>query len=320
MYHSKAGTMQALTGTYQLTTYIQKDDNGNDINRLSTLHVKAYMVVGNDGHGYYAYQDDNTEFKYDTTLIRYTKDLDNPELYKAIQFTTGVSDTRISYQKPGYGYEPTMGFNDNTKTFNYTIPDDRHPRNGFYPSYYTSVVYTKISDRTDLSTIAREMHKTLAPLPRFETKNLAGILIFHANQPNTSVDPTAINPEYDKYKYYVIDFDDVNETADIYYTLTNSDEPCILNDQPIEVSVVRTTDDYGNISNRLTIKLLNQDYSATISFGGAPRYLNYEIMTQPDEYGTMWNIYSNGFEKYQGEQTVNEVVATQLEIYNNSHN
>ena len=322
MYHSKAGTMQDMTGTYKLTTYTQKDD-GNEVNRINQWHVKAYLVVGADGHGYYAYQDDNTEFWYDTILIRYNHE-ENSELYKSIQFTKGVSQEQqyINHQKPGNGYEPTMGFNVNNKTFNYFIPDYKPSHKGIVPSYYTDVVYTKISNDTDLSKIASETNRTLSPLPQYELKNLNGVLIFHAGMPNHEIAPEVTNPQYNQYKYYVVDFDALTQTADIYYELIEGNAGAqVENNVTIPVKLITTTDTNGNTNTKLALTFFNQDYTAAISFGGAPRYLNYEVNTEFDETGTSYNIYGNNFEKYYDNNTpVEEIVAAQLASYNQSQN
>ena len=48
-------------------------------------------------------------------------------------------------------------------------------------------------------------------------------------------------------------------------------------------------------------------------------YLNYEVLSEPDENGSMTQIYNNYFEKYFGSNTdIEDIVAEQLEIYNNS--
>lgn len=304
MYHSKAGTMQDMIGTYQLTTYKQKDDDGNEIDRIKQLHVQAYMVVGADGHGYYYYQDDTTPYWYDTTLIRYTKDNENSNLYKAIQVTKGVSDrdTKIDRQKPGNGYEPQMGFNVNTKTFNYSISDDRHPRYT-YPSYYTNVVYTKISNDTSLNKVARETHRTLDPLPIYELKNLDGVLVYRTGNHQD-------NPEYQKYQYCVVDFDAVNRTADLYYQLTDGTEPQQQNDVPITVNVTSRQDDYNNTLTRVSLNIFGQTFDAPINFASAPSSVTHEVNSAPNEDGSYALLYSNWFEKYRGDKTsLEEIIA-----------
>ncbi len=325
MYHSKAGTMEDMVGTYKLTTYTQKDD-GTEVNRISQWHVKAYLVVGADGHGYYAYQDDNTPFWYDTVLINYNHDDTETELYKSIQFSRGVTNEQhyIDHQKPGNGYEAVMGFNKNNKTFNYFIPDYKPTMRGVVPSYYTDVVYTKISNKTDLTTVESETDRTLPALPKFETKTLDGFLIFTAGMPNSEVAESAGEPEkannplYDKYKYYIVDFDAVTETADIYYQLTTDDaKPQHQSNVPIPVNVYIDSDG----SRKVTLKFFDQDYSTTVSFvNGTPWYLNYTVWTNPDAQGSRTEVYGNSFGKLSTESSIEDVIAAQLENYNQSQN
>ena len=319
MYSSKAGTLDDIAGTYKLTTYKQKDDDGNEVDRIEQLHVKAYMVVGKDGNGYYAYQDDNTDFWYDTTLIQYIKDIENEELYKSIRFTIGKGEVKINKQKPGCGYEPTMGFNVNTKTFNYFIPDYTPQYSWIYPSYYTSVVYTKISEDTDLTKMASELERDLNPLPRYELKNLDGVLIFHAGMVNDEVSGGVVNSEYNKYKYYIVDFNALEEKADIYYELVEGSAGAqVENDVELEVTVVPFGEE-NYYQEFLMIKFFeNNEYKAVITFYSVPaRFLNYEVDAEPDENGTIYSIYINQFEKYSGQsQTIEDIIAEQLALYN----
>ena len=326
IYHSEAGKMQDLTGTYKLTTYNQKDD-GNDVNRIDQWHVKAYLVVGADGYGYYAYQDDSTEFWYDSILINYNHE-DNSDLYKSIQFTTGVSQEKryINHQKPGNGYEPPMGFNVNNKTLSYLILDHTPMFRGDSPSYYTSVVYTKISDDTNLDKVASELNRTLAPLPRYELKNFNGTLIFSAGMPNHEVAEKAGEPEkannplYNKYKYYVIDFDAVHEKANCYYELVNGEGQQTQTD--VEVPVTITNE---NGIRKVAIKFFDQEYTATVSsIYSAPIIFNYEVSTKfyPDENGIIVSsqVYGNSIQGYYVNSSVQDVIDAQLAEYNRTAN
>lgn len=320
MYTSRPGTLEQMKGTYKLTTYTQKDSEKNEVNRITQWHVKAYVVVGTDGHGYYAYQDDNTEFWYDTISIQYNKDDQNAELFKSIRFTTGVGTVTINKQKPGCGSEPTMGFNVNTNTFNYFIPDDTPSQSWLYPSYYTDVVYTKISDDTDLTKIASEFNTTLNVLPKYELKNLDGVLIFHAGQVNTERAGDVTNPEYGKYKYYVVDFDAKTEKANIYYELVEGSAGAqTQTNVQLDVRVEQSTQNEYN-QRYVIVKFFNKDFVGSSSDFSAPvRFLNYEVNTPFDESGTSYQIYANWFEKYYGDKTnINDIVADQLDAYNNS--
>ncbi len=155
-----------------------------------------------------------------------------------------------------------------------TIPDDRHPRQVFYPSYYTHVVYTKISNDTNLNKIAHETNRTLAPLPIYELKNLDGVLVFHAGMPNNEIAPTVTNPQYNQYKYYVVNFDARNQTVDLYYETINGDAQHEEN-VPVDISF-KTLE---NGTRQLVAKFFDEEYTAVINFGGAPRYLNHEVNT-----------------------------------------
>ena len=65
-------------------------------------------------------------------------------------------------------------------------------------------------------------------------------------------------------------------------------------------------------------KINEKDYHSFLSFYSMPpRYLNYEVFTERDEYGTSTEIYGNYFEKYMGDKTdINDIIADQLALYN----
>ena len=318
MYTSKAGAKEEMVGTYKLTTYNQKDSEGNIVNRIEQLNVKAYLVVGGDGSGYYVYQDNTTPLWYDTIAIQYNKDDNDETLFKSIRFTTGKGTVTINKQKPGCGYEPTMGFNVNTKTFNYFIPDDRPSQSWLYPSYYTDVVYTKISEDADLSKVTTELDLVLSPLPRYELKNLDGVLIFHAGMVNTSIAGEVVNEEYGKYKYYIVNFDALTQKADIYYELVEGSEGAqVLTNQQLNVTIVQPNEETAD--KQVVIKFFEKNYVGTSTFYGPSRSLSYEVNTPQDDTGTIWTIYSNWFEKYYGDKTsIDDIVADELAAYNAS--
>ena len=319
MYTSKAGTLEDMAGTYKLTQYIQKDEEGQEIDRITQLEVKAYMVVGTNGSGYYVYEDKNTPMWYDSTTIEYNREEEGSELYKSMRMTTGKGLVTIDKQKPGCGYEPVMGFDVTTMTFNYTIPDYRPSQKWIRPSYYTNVLYTKVSDATDLSFVATEMEASFAAIPRYELKNLDGALIFHAGMVNTSIADVE-NPEYGKYKYYVVDFDAVSEKADIYYELVEGTAgPQVEENVSLNITLVQPTAD-NYYQHQVIIEFFGKEYNSTLTtYQGPVTYLNYDVYTEPDADGTSWNIYSNWFEKYRGDKTdIADIVADQLAAYNNS--
>ena len=319
VYHSLAGTMSDIAGTYKLTRYIQKDDNGNPIDRINQLHVNAYLVVDTDGYGYYAYQDDETEFWYDSILIHYNTDDENPNLYKSIQFTRGISQERqyINKQKPGNGYEPVMGFNANNKTFNYFIPDFKPTLKGIIPSYYTDVVYTKISTSVDLSKISAETNRYLTPMPEYELKNLNGVLVFTAGTPNHNVAPEIDNPQYDKYKYYVVDFNATTKTADIYYERTEGNDGAHI-EYNVAIPTYIIINPFG--TNMVVMKFFDQEYIAEVNPKyETPKAVTYIVNSKSNEDSLSTMVYYNVFWKYEN-ATIEEAIAIQLENYAMSQN
>ena len=142
------------------------------------------------------------------------------------------------------------------------------------------------------------------------------MLIYYAGMPNNEIAPDIINPQYNKYKYYVVDFDALNETADIYYQLVADEEAQVERNVKIDVAITtKKTGEYSTLTT-LSLKFFNEEYQAMVNFGSAPIYLNHTVNTEPDEFGSYSEIYNNRFHKYYGDKTtIEEIISEELEHY-----
>ncbi len=208
MYHSDAGTMEELCGTYELTRYEKKDENKENYDYKTPNGIVAYMVIKNDGFGYYFYKDNETELKAFPIAVDYIADDDDESLIKGVDTTTGVQVMQWD-KKVGCGDEPKMGFNKKNKTLNWTITGGNIDiLNQHETVEYSSVLYTKISDKTNFDTVNAKLGSNFTTLPKFELSRVNMPLVLECRE-------NSLN--YGKYDYFVVDIDTANLTADIYY-------------------------------------------------------------------------------------------------------
>jgi len=263
-YHSKAGPLNEVVGTYELTTYKKKDPAGNHFEALTPMQMKAYLVIGSDGYGYYVYKDKNTELHSEQTKIKFTYETDDngqedTTLIKAVSYVTG-NEVKLQNQKPGAGKEPTMGFNVKKHTLSYTI-NETHYKIGNQETdlEYAYTEYTRISDKTDLSVVEEKL-KTTISMPRYELKNINKPLYLYCNE----------NSEHDGlYDYFVIDIDNISLKATVYYREKDGSEDVVLNGLTVEAEFMSSDASYYTAA-ALTIPVLDRQFFITVDSYGKP--------------------------------------------------
>ena len=98
-YVSKPAALKNVVGTYRLTTYTHTysveqegaDEKTQEVhNLLEERSIEAYLVVRDDGTGYYVYREgDETTAR--SVKITYQYDDEKPSLVKEISYTTGTT-------------------------------------------------------------------------------------------------------------------------------------------------------------------------------------------------------------------------------------
>ncbi|MCR5565116.1 MAG: hypothetical protein K6F59_04930 [Gammaproteobacteria bacterium] len=233
-YASKPGTLKQLVGTYELTKYTYSntsqstsDAEAND--QIKQQGIKAYLVIKDDGTGYYAYKSDTVALRVEAIKIKYVYDEEETNKVKEISFTNGQETS--SKDIPGCGYE-TLGLY--FKLFKKTL-NQSHPA-VFNKKVSTSVTYTKVSSKSDLSYVEKKMGK-LPDILAFELNGLTGNYLLSYDNQNL-------------YEYYIISLDAQTMKASVNYRLRTSTENVKVENQTFTVEYKK-----GETENYLEIKI-----------------------------------------------------------------
>ena len=196
-YNSTPAPMGKLVGTYKLTKYDFKYETEEEYSDyLAEKQIKAYLVVKDDGTGYYVYGDKDTAIHAEEVIITYgyetiTESTGETDEYgnEILKTTTTENITNIRYSysasltgggpngHPGGGWE-TLGFDVKNKNLNV-----RHsPYHGILIDIktYQSVEYTRFSGDVTLSSVEKDLGVTLKAAP-FTVKYLNGKFVMRRN-------------------------------------------------------------------------------------------------------------------------------------------
>ena len=189
-----------ITGTYELTTwdYYYEDNVATDI--MERDEVKAYVVITGQDKGFYVYQSKSTPLYCKQVKVELEYSSTDPEKVIIVRLKDGmgwkISFTTVTYK---------MDLKTNVKLKDHKIK--------FLDQKQSLKEFTRISKATDLSTVNKEVGKTLtyvdfehAPFDCwyeyvFETSN------------------SAYYDSVDRYVYYFIKTDVEANTATAYYCL-----------------------------------------------------------------------------------------------------
>ena len=204
-YASKPGTLKQLVGTYELTKYTLSNSNDNSDpeanDQIKKEGIVAYLVIKNDGTGFYAYKSSSEALRVEAIKVKYVYDEEETNKIKEISFTNGQETT--GKDVPGCGYE-TLGLY--FKLFKKTL-NQSHPA-VFGKKTSTSVTYTKVSSKSDLSYVEKKMGKLPEVLP-FILNGLTGnYVLTYDNQ--------------QLYEYYIVSLDTATMKAQINYRLNTA--------------------------------------------------------------------------------------------------
>lgn len=295
MYSSKAGTKEEMAGTYELSVYEKKDDEGNYYDYKAQINSKAYFSLDTKGYGYYAYSDNDTPLKVSSMFARFKEDDEKPGLYKAIDFCDGVTHCYDWQKKVGCGDEPIMGFNRETNTFSYT--NLYHEYKIYNPpkiSEYYRAVYKKISDTTGMDKINEVLGTSIKFDKPFEMKKMEGLYIYTCQ----SADATT-SPFYGDYEYLIVDMDSyANNKLKAYYSLKENPGK-VAADIPVEL--IAKEDSISTV--KITI---NETEFFSTSSGDQVGVYFYTDYTSENPKG----YYGENISRYYGSATtVDELIA-----------
>jgi len=288
-YTSKPDTMGNLTGTYQLTYFTSKPkDAGQDVEPTDMIKEKgvvAYLVIKDDGTGYYTYKDNDTEAWVRSVRINYSYDEEDSSKVKEIRYTDGMG-AKDTERYPGTGKEVLgLTFNKKEKKLHYNQPAVLSVKQS------TVVTYEKVSDSFDLSYIAGKM-SLVASVAQFEVSGLTNLSLGDYG-------------ETCPYIYYILSFN-ASGKVDEYYQLKSGGEPVVHNG--LNVEVVATSAENNTISIKIGEKTYTRVYSYSEGLGRGLNITYPATEAEPERYEF---LYNDG-------RPVSEIIAEQTEWYRQS--
>lgn len=287
-----AGTLDELAGTYKLVEYTMTPDEGDQINMLQEKNIEAYIVVGKDGYGYYAYKDKETDLWYDTIKIAYTVDDENSSLYRGIEYTRGLNVVSSKNDYPGRGKE-NMGFTKDNQSLNYSILNTKVKINGkeLGNDFKSYIRYEKISNETTAATMESKLSISCANLPKYEYKAVNGLL-----QYQTSYE------EDNEFVYNFLTFDSVNLTYSYQY-MKKSDMIACSGSDSLEI----VQDDPSFIA----VKILDVEYKLFKESIPCARFDRYEY-DEPDAEGNQL-VHEYHYYTFSSDKSIVELMAEAIE-------
>lgn len=197
--------IENIVGTYKLTTDTETKYQQDTVDYIQESGREAYIVLTGKDYGYYAYKDNSTPITVREIKLEYTKNDDN-------------EITSITYSLEEGGKNRT--FNVNSQKDIYLI--SRWPSaSKIIPAHDTT--YTRISDKTDLSTV-----KNLYPdAPVYEYG------VYEYNSAFCAELDNGLQKNFSKYIYKYYDVDASKCTATLYYALRTDKKAVVENNLPV---------------------------------------------------------------------------------------
>ena len=286
-YTSKPDTEENLVGTYKLTYFTSKPkDAGQDVeptNMIKEKGVSAYMIIKDDGTGYYAYKDNDKSWVRSIRLT-YTYDEDDSSKVKELRYTDGMG-AKDTDRYPGTGKEVLgVTFIKKEKKLHYNQPAMLSVKQS------TVVTYEKVNSDTNVSYITSKLNIIANGAP-FELSGLSTVVM------------SGYGDSY-PYIYYILSFNAAGK-VDEYYQLKTG-EPVVNSGLNVEVVAPTGTD------NTIAIKIGEKTYTRPYSYSdGLSRalYITYPATdTEPERFES---LYNDG-------RAVSEIIAEQTEWYRQS--
>lgn len=278
-YTSNPGKMDELEGTYELSQYTYKPDEGEQIDFIKEKKAKSYLVVNSSGYGYTTYEDNEQPFYVDSVryqfIYSYDDNNEKTDLISKINYTRGISDKAWS---PREG-RLELGFNKKAKTLNITALNTKFNFGDISVGlkYTMHVTYKKVNTATDLSYVNKVYKTTLSTIP-FETKILD----------NTWYRYDMFDSEVNPFIYNYVKFD-VKNNKMLTKMALKSDEQQTSNDNlPFAVTAEEEGYKFSYNNGQFTIPLFTE---ANIK-GVISQYLNatmyydndaHEFVNEPGE-------------------------------------
>lgn len=190
--------MENIVGTYKLTTDKRTEYQQETVDTIQAYGKEAYLVITGKDYGYYVYKDKDTPVSAKEVKLEYT--INDKNQVTLVSFTTDV------------GEKPKTFHVDSKKEI---MLVSRLTESKIWDGY--DITYTKISDKTDLSTVK----KMYPDVPVYQYGLYKFNSAFCAELGN------GLQKNYSEYIYKYYDVNSANCTATLYYALRSDKTPVV---------------------------------------------------------------------------------------------
>lgn len=204
-YVIKGVKMSKLVGTYELTHYYGKEDY------MTRDEMKLYVVINNNGSGYYVYQDKDTPLHCAEMLCRFTASQEDSSLYEYVELS--FERNQSDWHKLGINGERLNSKQTKWKPIVWGEPLEI--------DYYIDVDFKKVSSKTDLSYVEQTFNTTLTALP-LGVSATVGLYEFSYFSAADTENTETVEPEKPVYAYLLLN--PYQNKATAYYMLKSNEQ------------------------------------------------------------------------------------------------
>lgn len=211
--------LEKIVGTYKLVTDTRTEYQQDTVDYIARDGREAYIVLTGTDYGYYVYKDNDTAAFARKIKLEYYKNDENKV-------------TSITYVL-GVGEKKSRSLNINAQK-EISLVSRWTSANKIMDAY--DLQYNKISDKTDLSTVKKE----LGDVPVFDYDLYQYHSMYSASLLN------GVEKNFGSYIYKYYDVNTASCTATLYYALREDEKPVVQNN--LAVSFARNEDNDKPIS------------------------------------------------------------------------
>lgn len=180
-YRVNPAAAEDVYGTYELTTYTRTypvkegEDEAEKIDFLKDYGAKSYLVVKDDGYGYYFYADKETELygKEVKITLEESTDEEKAGLIAYVKYDfDGEHGDRLGVNQKNFG-KIVLNYTGKPTGFRFAKENDRIVTK---KDYSETVKYTKVSNKTDFTTVRKKLN-IVPPMTKYEMNPYDGKLL-----------------------------------------------------------------------------------------------------------------------------------------------
>lgn len=215
-----------MLGTYKLTRYDKSiSDTNETVNLIETEGVESYLVVAENGNGYYVYKDNNTAPYILPADITFIPSDDHADKFEHVEYKTekDSSSIRLGYDRDVLN-KSLPYFKGNL--FESTLRVD----------YVLHTEYKKVDKAQDLSYV----NKQLPNAAEYHTGEFTYKGYFNKNYIGDY--PLMLSDQADIYVYYFVKLDPLAHKANLYYMLKSD---MIQKSEEVDYSVTLSENEFG---------------------------------------------------------------------------